>query len=95
MTTGTVTMTEAAPYSPHSDPMLDSNDLSPSGSVHISVSCRICAATTYSVQAVINEKRAVITSAGAASGSMIMRKAWNWLHPSILPASSKLVGIVS
>jgi len=35
----------------------------------------------------MNEKSAVITSAGAASGSMILKKGLDWLHPSILPAS--------
>jgi hypothetical protein len=37
-TTGIVTIIEAAPYRPHSDPIFDSNDFNPNGRVHIRVS---------------------------------------------------------
>ena len=71
-TTGIVTMMDDAPYSPHSVDIFDSNDLSPSGRVHNADSCSICAATRYSDHAVMNEKSAVITSAGAARGRITL-----------------------
>ena len=90
-----MTRIEAEPYNPHSVLMLDSKDFSPRGRVHNDESCRIWAATRYSDQAVMKEKRAVITRAGAASGRMTRRKAWNWVQPSMRAASSRLTGMVS
>ena len=71
-TTGIITIREAAPYIPHWTLILASNDFKPKGRVHSAESWRIWAATRYSDHAVMNENNAVITSAGAASGKMIL-----------------------
>ena len=67
----------------------------PSGSVNMSSSCMTCAATMYSLQAVMKLNSAVITSPGVASGRTTWRNAPAREQPSIRAASSSAGGIVS
>ena len=87
--------TPAAIICPKSTENFDTKVSRPTGKVAAALLLISIRANSNSLHAAVNTKPSVAAMPGSVSGSMIWRKATNWVAPSIIAASSRSRGIPS